>query len=714
MRITLQLSSCILFLFAQNISAQNMKNTAPKARKQAHTISIHGDDRVDNYFWMRLSDEQKEAEQADAQTQEVLDYLNAENAYLKAELAHTEKLQEKLFKEITARLKPDERSVPYTKNGFEYYTRFEEGQDYAYYCRKSNGVEEILIDGPKLGKQSAYFAIGTYAISDNNQILAYSTDRVSRRQYTIEFKNLKNGSMLADRIENTSGSIVWANDNITVFYTKNDPVTLRSYQIYKHTLGTSSDQDELVYEEKDETFYCYIYKSKSDDYLFIASQQTTTTEFRFIPAANPSAEWKVVEPRSEGHEYSVDHLGDHFYITTNLNALNFRVMSTPIKSTGKENWKEVIAHRKDVFIEEIELFENFLVLAERKNGLPQLHVINHTNGDSHYIEFNDPAYVVEFNVNVEINTDLLRFSYTSLTTPQSIYDYNLKTKESTLLKRQEVLDSSFDPSNYISERIFITARDGVKVPLSLVYHKNTKKSADTPLLLYGYGSYGYSIDPNFSSVRLSLLNRGFIFAIAHIRGGQEMGREWYETGKMRNKKNTFTDFIDCAKALCEKNYTSPKHLYAQGGSAGGLLMGAVMNMEPNLWNGIIAGVPFVDVVSTMLDESIPLTTGEFDEWGNPKEKVYYDYMKSYSPYDNIEAKAYPNLLITTGYWDSQVQYWEPAKWIAKLREFKTDDNMLLMHCDMEVGHGGASGRFQRYKEVAMEYSFLLNLEGITE
>lgn len=714
MTIKLTLTCCTLLLCTLEFSAQTMKNPAPKASKHEHIISTHGDDRVDNYFWMRLSDDQKEADKADAQTQEVLNYLHAENAYLKAELAHTEKLQEGLFKEITARLKPDESSVPYSKNGYEYYTRFEKGEDYPYYCRRSKGKEEILLDGPQLGKQSAYFAIGSYAVSENNQILAYSTDRVSRRQYTIEFKNLSGNTTITDKIENTSGSIVWANDNKTVFYTKNDPVTLRSYQVYKHVLGTPSDQDKLVYEEKDETFYCYVYKSKSDDFLFIASRQTTTSEYRFITADNPAATWKIIEPRSEGHEYSVDHLGDQFYITTNLDAKNFRLMRTPVSATEKTNWKEVIAHRANVFIEDVELFKNHIVIAERRNGLPQLHVQNLKSGDSHYIEFNDPAYVVDFHVNVEVDTELLRFSYTSLTTPQSIYDYNLNTKESLLLKRQEVLDSSFDPANYISERVFITARDGVKVPVSLVYHKDTKKSKETPLLLYGYGSYGHSIDPYFSSVRLSLLNRGFVFAIAHIRGGQEMGREWYEDGKMLKKKNTFTDFIDCAKALCEKKYTSPDHLYAQGGSAGGLLMGAVINMAPELWHGVIAGVPFVDVVSTMLDETIPLTTGEFDEWGNPKEKVYYDYMKSYSPYDNIEAKAYPNLLITTGYWDSQVQYWEPAKWIAKLREYKTDNNKLLMHCDMEVGHGGASGRFQRYKEVAMEYAFLLDLEGITE
>lgn len=691
-----------------------MRNQAPDAAKRPETLSTHGNDRIDNYFWMRLSDEQKEAKQADSQTQEVIDYLNAENAYLKQTLAHTEELQERLYTEITARIKQDDSSVPYTKNGYSYYSRFEKGQDYPLICRKQDEVETILLNGPEMGKGKAYFQLAGYEVSSDSTLLAYSVDYVSRRQYTIYFKEISSGKILKDQIENTSGNIVWANDNKTVFYAKNDPVTLRTYRIYKHVLGTDVSNDELVFEETDDAFNCYVFKTKSDAYIMIGSHQTISSEYRYVSAEQPDSEWKIILPRERGHEYSVDHLGGDFYIVTNWKAKNFRLMKTPVTSTEKPNWTEVIPHREAIYIEGLEVFSNYLVITERENGLNALHVIDLNSGKEHNISFNDPTYVVDVSTNVEISSEILRFSYTSLTTPNSIYDYNLQTRERELLKMQEVVDSTFDPANYISERIYIAARDGVKVPISIVYHKDTKHAANTPLLLYGYGSYGYSIDPYFSSVRLSLLNRGFIFAIAHIRGGQEMGRAWYEDGKLLKKKNTFYDFIDCAKALCEQAYTSPKHLYAQGGSAGGLLMGAVVNMEPELWNGVIAGVPFVDVISTMLDESIPLTTGEFDEWGNPKDKEYYDYIKSYSPYDNIEAKNYPNLLVTTGYWDSQVQYWEPAKWVAKLRDLKTDNNLLLMYCDMEVGHGGASGRFKRYKEVAMEYAFLLDLEGIKD
>ncbi|TNE70378.1 MAG: S9 family peptidase [Bacteroidetes bacterium] len=701
-------------ILAQNIYGQEMKQKGPEAIKKPETLSVHGDDRIDNYFWMRLSDEQKEAMTPDAQTQQVINYLEAENDYTKKQLSHTEKLQEQLYTEITARIKQDDSSVPYTKKGYSYYSRFEKGQDYPYICRKKNDQEEILLNGPEMGEGQAYFQLSSYTISANNDIIAYGVDFVSRRQYTIFFKEISTGKIFEDKIENTSGSIVWANDNKTIFYAKNDPVTLRTYRIYKHVIGTDPAADELVYEETDDTFNCYVFKTKSDEYIMIGSHQTMSAEYRFIPADKPNAKWTVLQPRERGHEYSVDHLGDSFYIITNWDAKNFRLMKTPVKKTEKSNWKEVLPHREDVFLESIEVFNDYLVLTERSNGLNALHVRNLRTGENHYISFNDPAYVVNTSINVEINSEVLRFSYTSLTTPNSVYDYNLKTRERELLKVQEVVDPNFDPANYISERIYVVARDGAKVPVSIVYHKNTERSAATPLLLYGYGSYGYSIDPYFSSVRLSLLDRGFVFAIAHIRGGQEMGRAWYEDGKLLNKKNTFNDFIDCAKHLCDAGYTSPDHLYAQGGSAGGLLMGAVINMEPDLWNGVIAGVPFVDVISTMLDESIPLTTGEFDEWGNPKDKEYYDYIKSYSPYDNIEAKNYPNLLVTTGYWDSQVQYWEPAKWVAKLRELKTDDNILLLHCDMDVGHGGASGRFKRYKEVAMEYAFLLDLEGISE
>lgn len=691
--------------------------TPPSAKKIKEELSIHGHNRIDNYFWMRLTDEQKEAENPDQQTKDVLAYLDAENDYLKKVMKHTEPLQDKLYEEITARIKQDDESVPVKKRGYIYYSRFEKGEDYELQCRKKDekgAKEEIMLNGPEMGKGKAYFSIGGQSVSMDNKLLVFGVDYVSRRQYTLYFKDLTTGKLLKDQIENTTGGATWANDNKTVFYTKKDPVTLRSYRIYKHILGTDQKDDQLVYEETDETYNCQVYKTKSEQYIMIGSYQTLATEYRYIDANQPDGEWKVIEPRKRDHEYHVEHYKDEFFIVTNWNAKNFRLMKTPVLQTGRSNWKEVIPHRKDVMLEEIEIFKDHLVVSERKNGLNALRVIKWNDWSEHYIEFNDPAYMAYATANVEFDTDVLRFSYTSLTTPNSVYDYNLNTKERKLLKQQEVVSETFSPDNYTSERLYATVRDGVKVPISLVYKKGTKLGKDTPLLLYGYGSYGASMDPYFSSVRLSLLDRGFVFAIAHIRGGQEMGREWYEDGKLLKKKNTFYDFIDCGKYLIDKNYTSSEHLYAQGGSAGGLLMGAVINMAPDLFNGAIAGVPFVDVVSTMLDETIPLTTGEFDEWGNPKDKENYDYILSYSPYDNIEAKDYPNLLVTTGYWDSQVQYWEPAKWVAKLRELKTDDNLLLMYCDMEVGHGGASGRFKRYKEVALEYAFLLDLESIKE
>jgi oligopeptidase B len=688
----------------------------PKAKVLEHKIITHNDTIIDNYFWMRLSDEEKNAKKPNQHTKDVLDYLNAENDYLDKKMKHTEQLQTSIYEEIIARIKQDDESVPVTMNGYSYYSRFEEGQDYPFYCRKVVGseTEEIMLNGPEMGKNQSYFAIGDYTVSENNEIIAYSVDYVSRRQYTIYLKNLKTGEVYEDKIENTNGGITWANDNKTIFYTKMDPVTLRSSQIYSHVIGTKAADDKLVFEEKDETFSCFIYKTKSRKYLMIGSTQTLSSEYRFLDANTPDGKWKIVQPRQRDLEYSIDHYGDDFYITTNDQAKNFRLVKTPVTKTEKENWVEVIPHRSNVLLESIDIFQKHLVVTERKNGLTHLRVIDWADKSEHYIEFNDPAYLTYTFDNPEFNTEELRIGYTSLTTPNTVYDYNMVTKNRETKKQQEVLGGKFDASNYTSERLYATSRDGVQIPISIVYKKGFNKDGNAPLLLYAYGSYGYSMDPTFSSVRLSLLDRGFAFAIAHIRGGQEMGREWYENGKLLNKKNTFYDFIDCGKHLVAQKYTSSAHLYAQGGSAGGLLMGAIVNMEPSLWNGVIAQVPFVDAVATMLDETIPLTTGEFDEWGNPKVKEYYDYIKSYSPYDNVKAQNYPNLLITTGYWDSQVQYWEPAKWIAKLRALKTDDKLLLMRCNMDVGHGGASGRFQRYKEIAMEYAFLLDLEGIKE
>jgi oligopeptidase B len=706
----------LFFLSCSNSDTMNTTPLPPVAERIPFEISEHGYKRIDNYFWMRLSDEQKEAKHSDEQTQRVLDYLDAENVYLDAMMAPQRELRDKLFNEIVSRIEQDDESVPVTKNGYSYYYRYASGEDYPIYFRKSvaTGKEEVLLNVPKLAEKYDYYSVGAMEVSPNNELMAYSVDVVSRRQYTLHIKNLVTGEILSDVIENITGEAVWANDNKTVFYTRKDPVTLRSFQVFKHTIGTSPAQDELVYEEKDETFSCSVGKSKSDEFIFIESSQTLSTETRYISANDINGTWKVIEPRKRNHEYSVSHFGDHFYILSNHNAENFKLMRTPVNAIGMANWQEVIGHRADTFLDGIEIFKDFYVLEERRNGLTQLRVKGWNSAEDYYIEFNDPAYMAYIGANPEFDTKTFRFGYTSLTTPNTVYDYDLTAKTKEIKKQTKVLDPNFSPSNYESKRLFATARDGVKVPISLVYKKGVELNGKNPVLLYGYGSYGANMDPYFSSVRLSLLDRGFVFAIAHIRGGQEMGRQWYEDGKLLKKMNTFTDFIDCAEFLIDEGYTNPKQLYAQGGSAGGLLMGAVINMRPDLWNGVLAGVPFVDVLSTMWDESIPLTTGEFDEWGNPKDKVYYDYMKQYSPYDNVVAQNYPNMLITTGFWDSQVQYWEPAKWIAKLRELKTDDNLLMMYCDMSVGHGGASGRFERFKEVALEYAFLLRLEGIKQ
>ena len=693
-------------------------NTNKMAKKIAKTNIYHSDTIIDNYAWMRLSDQQKESDKPDVQTQDVIKYLNFENDYLKEEMHDTKLFQDNLYKEFVSRIKQDDESVPFSYNGYKYYSKYKKGEDYPCHYRKKNADssnEELILNLPVMSKGSDYFSLGDKSISENNQFLAYSIDLLSRREYTIYIKDLKTGKVLEDKIENTSGSITWANDNKTIFYTKKDEITLRSSQIFKHVLGTDSSEDVLVFEEKDETFSCYIFKTKSRKYLMISSYQTLSTEYQFLDANDPAGEWKVIQPRERNLEYSVSHFDDKFYILTNWEAKNFRLMQTSINSTSKSNWQEVIPHRKDVLLRSLDIFRNYLVVNERNEGLSKTRVINWKDNSEYYITFNDPTYSLYSSSNLEFDTDSFRFVYTSLTTPRSVYDFNMLTKERTLLKQKIVLGGEFDSENYVSERLLALSRDGkTSIPISLVYRKGLKKNGKRPLLLNGYGSYGYSSDPYFSSVRLSLLDRGFSFAIAHIRGGEEMGRDWYEDGKLLKKKNTFYDFIDCAKYLNDSKFTSPGHLYASGGSAGGLLMGAVMNMEPELFNGIIAGVPFVDVINTMWDETIPLTTSEFDEWGNPKDKEYYNYMKSYSPYDNIRAVNYPNLLITTGYWDSQVQYWEPAKWIAKLRDIRANDNLLLMFCNMDVGHGGSSGRFESLKETALEYSFLFKLENIKE
>ena len=685
----------------------------PIAKKIPFEITTHGHTRVDDYFWMRLSDEQKLAEKPDEQTQQVFDYLNAENAYTKAKMFHTESFQEKLYDEIVGRIKKDDKSVPYKSNGYWYYTRVEEGKEYAIYCRKKEtleGKEEIMIDANVLAEGHDFFQMGGMSISENNKMLAYSIDTVSRRKYTVYFKNLETGEILDTTIPNTTGSCTWANDNKTVFYATKDEQTLRSDKVFKHILGTDFQTDKIVFHEKDEAYYSGIYKSKSKKYLVIYSGSTLTNQYYLLEADNPEGVFREFSPREEKLEYSIAHFEDKFYVITNWDAKNFRLMETSEVSTEKQNWKEVIAHREDVFLEGIELFRNHMVIEERKNGLTELRIINQKSGDEHYLEFDDPAYTAYSGTNPEFDTEILRFGYTSMSTPSSVFDYNMNTQDKKLLKQHEVV-GGYDASMYVTERHYAPSRDGVKIPISLVYKKGIEKNGKSPLLLYGYGSYGSTIDPYFSSVRLSLLDRGFVYAIAHIRGGQTMGREWYEDGKMFNKKNTFYDFIDCGEYLIKEQYTSKENLFGMGGSAGGLLIGAVINLRPDLFKGVVAGVPFVDVVNTMLDESIPLTTGEFDEWGNPKNKDAYEYILSYSPYDNVEAKDYPNMLITTGLHDSQVQYWEPAKWIAKLRDLKTGNNLILLETNMEAGHGGASGRFRQHKETALEYAFLLSLTG---
>jgi oligopeptidase B len=685
---------------------ESKEMTAPVAEKIKKELTIHDDTRVDNYFWMK-----------DREDQKVVAHLESENKYTEGKLKHTEALQASLYDEIVGRIKQTDESVPYMSNGYLYYTRYEEGQEYAIYCRKLGddaGAEEIMLNVNELAKDQAYCATSGHNVSNDNKILAYGVDFVSRRQYTINFKNLETGEVYSDALANASGSVAWTKDNKTVFYTLNDEQTLRSYRVMRHLLGTAQSEDVEVFTENDDTFGAFVYRSKSRDYIILGSYATMTSEYQVLDASDATGNFTVFQPRERGHEYSISHYNDQFYVHTNWDAQNFRVMTTSVNGTTKDNWKEVIAHRPDVLIEGVDLFQNYMVVQERENGLNQLRVMPHDHSaPEHYIAFDEQTYSAWTGTNPEFMTDILRFGYTSLTTPNSVFDYSMATKERELKKQQEVV-GGYNADEYHAERVEATAPDGTKVPISLVYKKGLVKDGSNPLLLYAYGSYGASMDPYFSTVRLSLLDRGFVYAIAHIRGGEDLGRGWYEDGKLLNKINTFTDFIACADYLTEEQFTSSDKLCAMGGSAGGLLMGAVINMGGERFKAVVAAVPFVDVISTMLDDEIPLTTGEYDEWGNPNEKKYYDYMLSYSPYDNVTAKAYPAMLVTTGFHDSQVQYWEPAKWVAKLRELKTNDENLLLHCNMEAGHGGASGRFQRYKETALEYAFLLNELGMVK
>jgi oligopeptidase B len=682
---------------------------APTVVIKPHPMTLHGDTREDNYYWLN-----------DPKNPEVIKYLNEENAYTDTVMSPTKALQEKLFNEMKGRVKEQDESVPVKDGNYYYYSKYVEGGEYPVYCRKQGsleGTEEILLDGNAMGKGKTYFNIGGYEIADNEQIMAFGVDTVSRRNYTLKFKDLKTGKLLKDQIKNTEGgSYAWATDNKTIFYMVRDPQTLLASKAYRHVLGTDPKTDVLVYTEKDPQFYTGIGRTKSKKYIISVSDHNgISSEYRLLDASNPTGEFVTFFPRKHGLQYYIEHFGSKFYIRTNADgASNFKLMEVEEgKTADMKSWKEVIPHRADTYLDGIEVFKNHLVLQERSKALLHLRIINQTDKKEHYVKFDEAAYDAGVGANPDFETNILRFSYTSLTTPGSTFDYNMDTKVEKLMKEQEVL-GEFDKDNYVTERLFATARDGVKVPISIVYKKGFKKDGSQPLLQYAYGSYGYSTDPYFSAARLSLMNRGFAFAIAHIRGGQEMGRQWYEDGKLLKKMNTFNDFIDISEFLISEKWTSKDKLFANGGSAGGLLMGAITNIRPDLYKGILAGVPFVDVVTTMLDETIPLTTGEWEEWGNPKDKVYYDYMKSYSPIDNVVAKDYPNMLITTGLHDSQVQYFEPAKWVAKLRALKTNNNLLLFHCDMEAGHGGASGRFKRFHEVAREYAFMLNLVGVSE
>ena len=677
----------------------------PLAKSIPHQLEAHGQVRVDHYYWLN-----------DRSNPDVIAYLQQENEYAKAQSQHTADFERTVFEEIKGRIKQTDLSVPFKQGDYVYYVRYEEGKEYALYCRKKgsiNGPEEIMVDGNELAEGHEYFSLGNWMISSGQDILAYAIDTQGRRIYSVGFKNLTTGEILPDVIPTVTGNMEWGNDNQTVFYARQDPETLRSFQIYRHVLGQPSDQDELVFEESDETFSAYVTKTKSKRFLMIGLHQTVSSEYWYLDAETPGGTFRVFHPREREHEYDVDHLGDHFYIRTNDQAKNFRLMKVAARAPQKHLWQEVIPNRNDVFFEGFELFREYLVVEERQEGLIHLRLLPHAGGQEHELDFGEPAYYAALGDNYEVDTPYLRFGYTSMTTPMTIYDYHMETREKVFLKQEEVL-GDFQSSQYTTERLQAPAPDGTLIPISLVYRKGFSQNGSHPLLLYGYGSYGASMDASFSSARLSLLDRGFVYALAHIRGGEELGRQWYESGKLHQKKNTFTDFIACAEFLSQQGYADPQKMYALGGSAGGLLMGAVMNMQPDLFHGIVAQVPFVDVVTTMLDASIPLTTGEYDEWGDPNQRDYYDYMMSYSPYDNVQAVAYPHLLVTTGLHDSQVQYWEPAKWVAKLRALKTDDHRLLLKTNMDAGHGGASGRFKRYEETAMVYAFLLDLAGVPQ
>lgn len=682
-------------------NSENIVNP-PLAEKQPQILELHGDQRIDDYFWLRESE-----------NPQAIAYLEAENAYTQKMMQHTEALQTKLYDEMLARIQETDLSVPVRKDDYYYYSRTEEGKAYSIQCRKKGSLdapEEVLLDQNELAKEHEFFSLGVFQISPNHQILAYSVDTSGSEQYTLFFLDLNTFELYSENIPETSFSLTWGNDNQTVFYTKIDDAN-RPYQLFRHTLKSQITEDVLIYHEPDDTYHLYVGTTRSEAYILMSLSSSITTEIHYLDANNPKGDFQLIHPRTTGMEYDVDHHSDYFYIVTNDEATNFKLVKTPVATPNKENWQTVIPHREDVMLTGVSLFVNHLVIYESKAGLETARVQNLSTGKENNLTFPEPTYTFSEGSNPEFNTSILRFNYTSLITPMSVFDYDMETDKRELKKETEVL-GSYDKSQYKSEWLMATAEDGTQIPISIVYKQGTKKDGQNPLYMTGYGSYGYSYPVTFSSTRLTLLERGIVYAIAHIRGGEEMGRKWYENGKFLQKKNTFTDFIACTEYLINEKWTQSDRFAISGGSAGGLLMGAVINMRPELFKVVVADVPFVDVVTTILDTSLPLSAMEWEEWGNPNDKVYYDYMKSYSPYDNVDAKNYPDMLITAGLNDSRVKYWEPAKWTAKLRELKTDNNILLLKTNMSAGHGGASGRYESLKELAFDYAFVLDRLGL--
>jgi len=696
---------CLAPVAILNLPAADSDSSLPSppiAKKIPKVTEINGQKMMDNYYWLR-----------DKQNPDVRAYLEAENAYTDAVMKPTEPLQKKLYDEMLGRIKETDVEVPYKEGGYFYYVRTEAGKQYGIRCRKKGSMdatEEVVLDINELAQGQTFMSLGGFAVSDDGNLLAYTTDNTGFRQYTLAVKDLRTGKVLVDHAERV-GSVAWANDNKTIFYTVEDATTKRQYQLYRHTVGTAGN-DALVYEEKDERFFVYAYKTRSHAYVFLLSGSHTTSEVRYTNANEPQGEWRVMEPRKQDVEYYPDHNGEFFYIRVNDTGRNFRLVKTPVNYPGRVNWKEVTPQRPEVMLDDIDFFKNYYVLSEREKGLPQIRVVDLASGAWRRIEYPEPAYVTYPYVNREYDTTKFRYAYQSFITPPSVFEYDMATGTSTLLKQKEV-PGGFDRNRYQVERLYATASDGVKVPISVLHLKDAKLDGKGAMYLTGYGSYGFPYDIGFNSNLFSMVDRGVVVAVAHIRGGGEMGKAWHDDGRMMNKKNTFTDFVACAEYLVTQGYGSKDRLTIEGRSAGGLLMGAVLNMRPDLFHAALVGVPFVDVMNTMLDESLPLTVGEFEEWGNPKEKPAFDYMMSYSPYDNIQAKTYPNMLVKTSFNDSQVMYWEPAKYVAKMRALRTDHNLLLLKTNMDpAGHGGASGRYDRLKEAAFDYAFFLTQMGI--